>query len=206
MYAPASPTPAYEFNPASAASLGRTEIWRTPRLLPGPQDPFVALVRNHHRAIFHLAHALLRDEIAAERITQQVFSRARRRLGQGTEAVTEWIYYASFRFVRMFHWRSIGLIARRRMRRILAGREPVLDLKTLVRVIARQSGKVDPHDCELLGLRYVLGMPVSNIAQLLRMQPCDVANRLTWAFERVTKLSVQAPVENERHADLALSA
>ncbi len=174
------------------------------------RDPiaFITLVRNHHRAIFHLVHALLRDEVAAEKITQQVFSRARRRLGrsQGASSVVEWIYYASFRFVRMYHWRSTGPMARRRMMATMSNNQPGLDLDVFVRVIARHPGKLDPRDCELLALRHVLGMSLTNIAQLLRMHPYEVANRLTWARERVCKLCHRPAAEAEKPAALALSA
>ena len=164
------------------------------------------MIRNHHRAIFHLSHALLRDEVDAEKISQQVFSRARRRLDQDPIAVIEWIYYASFRFVRMYHWRSVSLLARRRMRRNIAGGQPELDLKLFVHVIARHPGKIDPRVCEVLALRHVLGMPLANIAQLLRVHPYEVSNRLAWALERVRKLSHPSSGEIEKPAELALSA
>ena len=92
------------------------------------------------------------------------------------------------------------------MRRTLAGHQPELDLKTFVQVIALQPGKIDPRDCELLALRHVLGMPLSIIAQLLRMHPYEVSNRLVWALERVSKLNHQAPLEIEKTVDFALSA
>lgn len=205
MYAPASSIQAHAGTPVSLSPLDHT-TWKDSPFQPRQPDPFVRLVRNHHRSIFHLAHALLRDEVAAEKITQQVFSRARKRMGDSPASVIEWIYYASFRFVRMYHWRSVGLIARRRMRRTLSSHQPGLDLKTFVRVIALQPGKIDPRDCELLALRHVLGMPLSTIAQLLRMHPYEVSNRLAWALERVAKLSRQTPPEMEKPADLALSA
>lgn len=205
MYAPVSPTPSDAITKPSVISLGRSSSSDSSFKTRQP-DPFVRLVRNHHRSIFHLAHALLRDEVVAEKITQQVFSRARKRMGENPASVIEWIYYASFRFVRMYHWRSVGLIARRRMRRTLFSHQPELDLKKFVQVIALQPGKIDPHDCELLALRHVLGMPLATIAQLLRMHPYEVSNRLAWAFERVGRLSRQAPLEIEKPADLALSA
>ncbi len=201
MYAPA-PSPSSYASPASP----RAVFWKDSAVRPHQPDLFVTLIRNHHRAVFHLAHALLRDEVAAERITQQVFSRARKRLDQGPAALVEWIYYASFRFVRMCHWRSVGLITRKRMRRTIDGVRPELNLKTFVRVIARHPGKISPRDCELLALRYVLGMPLGNMAQLLRMHPNEVSNRLAWALECVHKLSGLFPVEGEKSADLALSA
>lgn len=201
MYASVSSHPLRAPAPSTSTASVPTELWN--RAHP---DPFVVLIRNHHRAIFHLAHALLRDEVAAERITQQVFSRAKRRMDQSPGAVIEWIYYASFRFVRMYHWRSVGLIARRRMRRNLNIGQPELELKSFVQVIARHPGKIDPRDCELLALRHVLGMPLANIAQLLRMHPYEVSNRLAWALERVCKLGHRTPVEIEKPADLALSA
>lgn len=204
MYAPVTSTLSHAFSP-SAASVSMAPR-REPFPRPRTPDPYVSLIRHHHRAIFHLAHALLRDEVAAEQITQQVFARARRRLDQDQASVIEWIYYASFRFVRMYHWRSIGPIARRRMRRNVVGDQPELDLKMLVHVIARHPGKLDPHDCELLALRHVLGMPLINIAQLLRMHPYEVSNRLAWALERVYKFSHQVHVTAEKNAELALSA
>jgi DNA-directed RNA polymerase specialized sigma24 family protein len=205
MYAPVSPVRSPAGTPVSVSPLDRTS-WQDSPFQPRQPDPFVRLVRNHHRSIFHLAHALLRDEVAAEKITQQVFSRARKRMGRNPASVIEWIYYASLRFVRMYHWRSVGLIARRRMRRTLSSHQPGLDLKTFVQVIAWQPGKIDPRDCELLALRHVLGMPLSTIAQLLRMHPYEVSNRLAWALERVAKLSHQTPAEIEKPVDLALSA
>lgn len=207
MYPVSSPLSHDSSSTANLVMPGRTEQpWGDSRSLTRQTDPFVILIRNHHRAIFHLAHALLRDEVAAEKITQQVFCRARRHMEQSPESVVEWIYYASFRFVRMYHWKSVGLIARRRMRRTLTGTQPELDLKTFVQVIARHPGKIDPRDGELLALRHVLGMPLANIAQLLRMHPYEISNRLAWALERVAKLSHQAPFEIEKPADLALSA
>jgi DNA-directed RNA polymerase specialized sigma24 family protein len=205
MYAPVSPTPSAAVAPSSVISLGRASSSDSPFQTRQP-DPFVRLVRNHHRSIFHIAHALLRDEVVAEKITQQVFSRARKRMSDDPASVIEWIYYASFRFVRMYHWRSVGLIARRRMRRTLFSHQPELDLKKFVQVIALQPGKIDPRDCELLALRHVLGMPLATIAQLLRMHPYEVSNRLAWAFERVGRLSRPAPLEIEKPAELALSA
>jgi DNA-directed RNA polymerase specialized sigma24 family protein len=208
MYAPVSspvsPVPV-AFDPAAAASP-RVAFWTDAAAHARKPDLFVTLIRNHHRTVFHLAHSLLRDEVAAEKITQQVFSRARKHMDLGPAALTEWIYYAALRFVRMCHWRSVGLIARRRMRRTIASIRPELDLKTFVRVIARHPGKVDPRDCELLALRYVLGMPLGNMAQLLRMHPQEVFNRLSWALARVHKLGALLPVEVEKPADLALSA
>jgi DNA-directed RNA polymerase specialized sigma24 family protein len=174
------------------------------------RDPvaFIALVRNHHREIFHLVHALLRDEVAAEKITQQVFSRARRRLDRrpGASSVVEWIYYASFRFVRMYQWRSAGTMARRRITATLNASQPGLDLSMFVQVIVRHPGKIDPRDCELLALRHVLGMSLTSIAQLLRLHPYEVANRLAWAHERVCKLSHQPSSEAAKSAAFALSA
>lgn len=205
MYAPVSSTPLpFPLTVTnSAASPGTKQRSRAMQVQPAT---FVSLVRNHHRAIFHLTHALLRDEVAAEKITQQVFARARRRLDHGQTVAVEWIYYASLRFIRMYHWKSIGLIARRRMLVAMAAIQPELDLNTFVQVMARQPGKIDPRDCELLALRYVLGMSLGNIGQLLRMHPYEVSNRIAWGLERVGKLSRLAAMAGEKPAELALSA
>jgi len=174
---------------------------------PG-SNRLVALMRVHNREIFHLTHALLRDENAAEKITRQVFARAGRRLERDSSDVVEWLYYATFRFVRMYHWRSVGPMARRRMTpKGASAAHTGFDLHLFVKVLARQPGKLDPRDCELLALRHVLGMPIANIAQLLRMQSNEVANRLAWALERVFKLGGCPSAETaENSPDLALSA
>ncbi|MDF3057142.1 MAG: polymerase subunit sigma-24 [Rariglobus sp.] len=212
MYASISPV-AFAFAPSSPAAISGTDSWSRDHYQPRDPIALITLIRNHHQAIFHLTHALLRDEVAAEKITQQVFSRARRRLerSKGSSVVVEWIYYACFRFVRTYHHKSAGPIARRR-NGTPACSLPGLDLHTLVRVIVRHPGKLDPRDCELLALRQVLGMSFVNIAQLLRLHPYEVSNRLAWAHERVCKLCEQPTAdphpstEEEKSKTLALSA
>lgn len=206
MYAPVLTTP---FHFTSQTSPSNTaDPWAGERYQRRDPIAFITLVRSHHREIFHLVHALLRDEVAAEKITQQVFSRARRRIDRRPDAssVVEWIYHASFRFVRMYQWRSAGAMARRRITANLKGNQTGLELNLFVQVIARHPGKIDPRDCELLALRHVLGMSLASIAQLLRMHPYEVANRLAWAQERICKLSHRAPAETEKNSTFALSA
>jgi DNA-directed RNA polymerase specialized sigma24 family protein len=199
---PVSSAPASLSRPAAK----RPEPWSGFPMQRREPDVFVTLIRNHHRAVFHLAHALLRDEVAAEKITQQVFSRAQKRMDLNPAAISEWIYYASFRFVRMYHWRSAGLLARRRMHCGLFKDRNALDLKMFVSVIAHQPGKLEPRDCELLALRHVVGMPLATISHLLRMHPYEVSNRLAWALERVTALYKPPVPEIPKPADLAMSA
>lgn len=185
MFAALPPTPTLRSRPARGT---REPEW--PR--PQASDPFVSLVRSHHQVVFHLVHAVLRDEEIAEKVTRQVFARARRRFGPtlGSEApeCVEWLYQAALRFVRMYHWRSVGLFARRRMHAFLPGVGGALPTHLIVRVIAHRPGEIPPRDCELLVLRHVLGMPLANIAQLLRMHPYEVSNRLVWTQERVSHL------------------
>ena len=188
MFATATPA-SFPYSGSAASTSTSADPWSADRYQPTDPIAFITLIRNHHRAVFHLTHALLRDEVVAEKITQQVFARARRRLERGanTSCVVEWIYYASFRFVRMHHGRSTGALTRRRQATATLNASG-LDLHTLVRVIARHPGKLDPRNCELLALRHVLGLSLAHIGQLLRLHPYEVSNRLTWAHERLNKI------------------
>lgn len=192
-----------------SAATHESDAWLARRYQQGDPGAIIALIRTHQRAIFHLTHGLLRDEVAAEKITQRVFSRARRQLdaGQPSASVTTRLYYASLRFCRMYYWKSSGPAARRRMAAAFAGCESGLGLHVLVQVIARQPDKIDPRDCELLALRHVLGLPLGSIAQLLRMHPYEISNRLTWARERVARLGGRSSAFAAEHASaFALSA
>lgn len=212
MFATVSST-SFAYPPEVAAlAPSSSDPWSSQRHQPSDPIAFITLVRTHHRAIFHLTHALLRDEVAAERITQQVFARARRRLERSpnSSSVVEWIYYASLRFVRMYHRKSGGALKRRR-NAAAACNAAGLDLHTLVRVMVRQPGKLDPRDCELLALRHVLGLSLAHIGQLLRLHPYEVSNRLSWAHERLGKLESRPQVSSafadpDRAPALALSA
>ncbi len=163
------------------------------RYRQGDSTALLALIRRHHRSIFRLAHGLIRNEIVAEKITQQVFSRARRRLtgDRCPPSVTVWLYYASLRFARLYHWKSIHDAARRRMIVISAENQLGLDLMTFVQVIVCCQDKIEPRDCELLALRHVLGLPLASIARLLRIHTREVSNRLVWARGHVCELGRQ---------------
>jgi RNA polymerase sigma factor (sigma-70 family) len=174
-------------------------------------DPsaFVTLIRTHDRALFHLAHALLRNEVSAENITQQVFARARRRIQRGHHpaSITQWLYHATLRFARHYHRQAER---RQGVRRTSPDQERQIrdfDLGIFARVIALFPGKIEPRDCELLALRHVLGLSLNDIARLLRIHPYETSNRLIWARERIFKLGGLHPFEALRpFSPLALSA
>lgn len=178
------------------------------RYRQGDSSAFLALVRKHHRPVFQLSHALLRDEVAAEKITQQVFSRARRLLNRTSEttSIGAWLYYASLRFARSHYWNATRRLGLRRPACCTAGDSSALDLKTLALVIAALPHKIEPRDCELLALHHVLGLTPAGIAQLLRIHPYEASNRLIWARERVMKLSHQHAMNPESAHPFALSA
>jgi len=179
------------------------------RYRQGDSAAFLALIRKHHRPVFHLSHALLRDEVAAEKITQQVFARARRQLARmaDTASVGAWLYYASLRFARSHYWYASHRAGVRRLPSAPINDQPSLDIKTLAHVIAVQTEKIEPRDCELLALRHVLGLSLASIAQLLRIHPYEASNRLIWARERVMKLEHQHALKTaSEHPFFALSA
>ncbi|MET0263955.1 MAG: sigma-70 family RNA polymerase sigma factor [Rariglobus sp.] len=203
-----APSPALAFSAFVNTHTNDSDNRLAQRYQQGDSNAFLSLIRRHHRSIFHLAHALLRDEVAAEKITQEVFARARRHFDRGLcpSSVTAWLYYASLRFARQFHWKSNRNLARRRLTACSADCQLGLDLKEFVQVIVRCHDKIEPRDCELLSLRHVLGMPLANIAQLLRMHPYEISNRLVWARERVLKLSRQLEPDNDSTMLFPMSA
>ena len=187
-----SSTP-FEFTFSNASSFTDADAHLVMRYRQGDSTALLAFIHRHHRAIFRLTHGLTRNEVAAEKITQQVFSRVRRQLAgdRCPASVTAWLYYASLRFARLYHWKSIHDAARNRMIVISAENQLGLDLKTFVQVIARCQDKIEPRDCELLSLRHVLCLPLGSIAQLLHIHPDEVSKRLLWAREHFCDLSRQ---------------
>jgi len=89
-----------EFTFSNPSSFSDTDAHLVMRYRQGDSSALLALIHRHHRSIFRLAHGLTRNEVAAEKITQQVFSRVRRQLASDRcpASVTAWLYYASLRF------------------------------------------------------------------------------------------------------------
>ncbi len=148
---------------------------------------FFTVVRRHHHPAFQIAHGILRDEVAAEKITQQVFARARRRLERGadTASVVCWIYHASLRFSCRYYWKAASPSMRRRLAETWRCRQSEFSLLDFVRVLALQPGKIEQHDCEMIALRHVIGLSLVQIGQLLRMHPYEISNRVAWSLERL---------------------
>lgn len=196
--------------PASEASASFPTI-RLHAVSPGrerqageaPTD-FSTLVRRHHRLIFQLLHGLLRDDVVAEKLTQQVFVRAHRRFAGGdtAQAVTLWIYHACLRFARRYHWKSCNGPKRRRLTETQRGRHE-FHLAAFVHMLATRSQRINPHDCELLALRHVLGLSLVQIGQLRRMSPNEVADRLAWSRASLHKTTPQEGDARIRHTLLS---
>lgn len=165
-----------------------------PVSIPRPSPYFVTLVHRYHHAAFQIAHGILRDEVAAEKITQQVFARVRRRLERGADPASSvlWIYHASLRFACRYYWQSISPAMRRRLGETSRETRGEFDLLDFVRVLALKPDKIEQHDCELIALRHVLGLPLVQIGQLLRMHPYEISNRVTWSLERLKETQSQA--------------
>jgi DNA-directed RNA polymerase specialized sigma24 family protein len=147
----------------------------------------LALAHRYHQSAFQITHWILRDEIAAEKITQQVFARVRRRLERGADHASAvfWIYHASLRFACRYYWKSATPIMRRRLMASGQCHQAEFDFLEFVRVLASQPRKIEQHDCELIALRHVLGLSTVQISQLLRMHPYEISNRVTWGLERL---------------------
>jgi hypothetical protein len=165
-----------------------------------PADEFLHLTRRHQQLAFQITFGLLRDEIAAETLTCQVFNRARRRFASGMDAiaVTRWIYHASLRFACRYYWKNTTPAMRRQLCETSRNTADNFDLSEFVHVLALHPGKIDPRDCELISLRHVIKLPVTQIGQLLRMHPYEISNRLIWSRERVKE--VRGFISLERHA------
>lgn len=154
-------------------------------------EDFIDIVRRHQQSAFQITFGLVRDEPAAETLTREVFTRARRRLAAGMDAgaATLWIYRACLRFACRLHWKNIPAATRHRL---VAGchdnHHDDFDLAEFVHVLAFHPGKIDPRDCELISLRHVLKLSLQQMGQLLRMHPYEISNRLAWSRERVKEI------------------
>jgi len=148
---------------------------------------FLQLVRLHQQSVFQITFGLLRDEIAAETIIRQVFHRVRRRLASGADAAetTVWLYHASLRFARRYYWKNSPPDMHCQLGGDCCSGADHFDLNEFVHVLALHPGKIEARDCELISLRHVLGLPLPQIGQLLRMHPYEISNRITWSRERV---------------------
>jgi DNA-directed RNA polymerase specialized sigma24 family protein len=163
------------------------------RRAPDAADDFLRLARRHQQSAFQIIFGLLRDELAAETITHEVFARARRRFSRGDDASTAtWIYHATLRFACRYFWKNTTPAIRRQLAVKNCGVPADFDLGEFVRVLALHPGKIDPRDCELISLRHVLGLSLPQIGQLLRMHPYEISNRLAWSRERVKQLGQSA--------------
>jgi DNA-directed RNA polymerase specialized sigma24 family protein len=168
----------------------------TPALMsrpaPDAADDFPLFARRHRQPVFQIIFGLLRDELAAESITREVFTRARRRFTRGDDASAFWIYSATLRFACRCFWKNTTPATRRQLSEKNCVVPVDFDLGQFVRVLALHPGKIDPLDCELVSLRHVLGLSLSRIGQLLRMHPYEISNRLAWNRERVKQLGQTA--------------
>lgn len=176
---------------------------------PRSSSYLFTLIHRYQHPAFQLAHGILRDEVAAEKIIQQVFSRVRRRLDRGADHVSAvlWIHYASLRFACRYYWKSATPYMRRRLEETGRSQPGDFALSDFVRVLAFQPEKIGPHDCELIVLRHVLGLSLTQIGQVLRMHPYEISNRLTWSLERLkTKNPHVAPLPAHEELTHAASA
>jgi DNA-directed RNA polymerase specialized sigma24 family protein len=167
---------------------------------------FLELVHRHHHPAFQIAHGILRDEVAAEKITREVFTRVRRRIERGANqtAAVLWIYHACLRFSRRYYWRAAPVRMRRRLDETCRCSQREFTLPEFVHTLAFQPERIGRHDCELIALRHVLGLSLDQIGQLLRMHPYEISNRLTWSLERLKETKL--PVFAEAPADELLQA
>ncbi len=162
-------------------------------------DDFDAVVRQHQRRIFRLLVAMLRDQDAAETLTQETFLRAYRKRAdfRGEGALDHWLVRIAVNLARdHIRSRRVGF-----WKRLLGGEtaeaasemvaDPQADPERML--LAREQAQaawriaeeLSPQQRAIFALRFVDEMPLDDIARTMGLSVGTVKAHLSRA---VTKL------------------
>jgi RNA polymerase sigma-70 factor, ECF subfamily len=162
-------------------------------------DDFDALVRQHQRRIFRLLMSMLRDEEAAETLTQETFLRAYSKRGdfRGDGSMEGWLMRIAVNLARdHIRSRRAGF-----WRRLLGGEpaqlaaemaadpqpsaERVLLAREQAAAVWQIADELSPQQRAIFALRFVDEMPLEEIARTMGLRVGTVKAHLSRA---VTKL------------------
>lgn len=175
-------------------------------------EDFDELVRRNQKRIFRLLMALLRDEDAADTLTQECFLRAYKKRGsfRGDSSVDTWLYRIAVNLARDYQrskrqgfWKKIFTAPPE-----TEDETPLLDTvadggsSAEARLLAREEvdqvwytvKRLSENQREVFVLRYAEDMSLDEIAQTLEMQVGTVKSHLNRALT-----TVRRRLEEHRH-------
>lgn len=158
----------------------------------GDRQAFEALLRPLLLTGYHLAYSMLRDRTAAEDAVQEAALKAWRKIGSvrpGSTSIRPWflaIVANECRSARRRPWWRVVRMAEPHQAATV-GNEDLLAGRA---DLARELGRLDPRDREVVFLFYVLDLPLEDVAQVLGIGPAGAKSRLyraigklRWALE-----------------------
>jgi len=175
-------------------------------------DDFDELVRRNQKRIFRLLMALLRDEDAADTLTQECFLRAykKRASFRGDSSVDTWVYRIAVNLARDYQRSKREGFWKRMFSATPENEEDTSVLDTVAsdhadaesQLLAREEveqvwytvRRLSDNQREVFVLRYAEDMSLDEIAQTLEMQIGTVKSHLNRALTTVRKR-----LEEHRH-------
>jgi RNA polymerase sigma-70 factor (ECF subfamily) len=162
-------------------------------------DDFDAVVRQHQRRVFRLLLAMLRDQEAAETLTQETFLRAYRKRGdfRGEGSLEGWLLRIAvnlgrdhIRSRRAGFWKRLlggepAELAAQAAPDPQPGPERILLAREQAQAVWQIAGELSPQQRAIFALRFVDEMPLDDIARTLGLRTGTVKAHLSRA---VTKL------------------
>ncbi len=187
----------------SAVSLAVVPPTLTARTLTA--EDFDELVRRNHKRIFRLLMSLLRDEDAADTLTQECFLKAykSRESFRGESSVDTWLFRIAVNLARDFQrnrrqgfWKRLFSDTREQeegedisVLDNVADRRSTAEAQLLAReevaTVWTAVAKLSPHQREVFVLRFGEEMPLDDIAETLDMQLGTVKSHLSRALSAV---------------------
>jgi len=182
------------------------------RTLEGDDDAYTRIVERYQRRVFRLARSIVRDDMEADTITQDVFVKAYTRLDrfEGRSGLETWL-------IRIAINRSRDSLRRRRRWTSLFAPaadgdsieidppddrpdpERLLSSSELGRALERAMDDLSPQQRTILALRHFDDMPLEEIATTLGLRSGTVRAHL---FRAVHKLRAQLSGWESGEADL----
>jgi RNA polymerase sigma-70 factor, ECF subfamily len=168
-------------------------------------EDFDELVRRNQRRIFRLLMALLRDEDAADTLTQECFLKAYKNRGgfRGESSVDTWLYRIAVNLARDYQrnkrqgfWKRIFTDARdeedeQPVLETVADRRSTAEISLLaqeeVEKVWQTVRRLSPNQREVFVLRFGEEMGLDEIAQTLSMEVGTVKSHLSRALTVVRK-------------------
>lgn len=165
------------------------------RALAGDERAWIALIRNHQQAVFHLAWLLLNNRDDAEEVAQETFVQAFSAMDRfdSSRPLRPWL-------LRIAH--NLALNRRRSLRRAWqtvqayfgigangAESSPTEEEWHASEALRSAISRLSNADRQIIYLRYYLELSIEECAEILEVAPGTVKSRLHRALNRLRPLA-----------------